>query len=105
MGDATPKKTPREANLKPPWKPGQSGNPKGRPKGARDKLTRDFIKALQKSFKEHGADTLEILRVEKPEAYIAAVGKLVPKEDKLDVNMSVTEVSTTYTVVDDNPTE
>ncbi len=25
--------------MKPPWRPGQSGNPKGRPKGARNKAT------------------------------------------------------------------
>ena len=26
-----------------PWKPGQSGNPKGRPQGSRNKLTEDFF--------------------------------------------------------------
>ena len=31
--DKTPKKSPRD-NLKGPWKPGQSGNPKGRPVGS-----------------------------------------------------------------------
>lgn len=29
----------KKANLRPPWKPGQSGNPKGKPKGARNKAT------------------------------------------------------------------
>lgn len=33
MSDSSSNKTP--ANLRPPWKPGQSGNPKGRPKGRR----------------------------------------------------------------------
>jgi hypothetical protein len=34
-GDAAPKRTGRAA----PWKPGQSGNPSGRPKGSRNKAT------------------------------------------------------------------
>jgi hypothetical protein len=34
-GDKTRAKTPRNA----PWKPGQSGNPKGCPKGSRHKTT------------------------------------------------------------------
>ena len=29
--------SPSLANLMPPWKPGESGNPAGRPKGSRDK--------------------------------------------------------------------
>ena len=33
MKKETPTKTPKEANLRPPWKPGESGNPKGRPEG------------------------------------------------------------------------
>ena len=36
-GDKTIKQRP---NLKPPWRPGQSGNPNGRPKGARNMATR-----------------------------------------------------------------
>ena len=34
-----PKKVPKEANLKPPWKEGESGNPKGRQKGQRNYAT------------------------------------------------------------------
>ncbi len=34
-----PKKAPRTANLRGPWKPGQSGNPKGRTPGSRNKVT------------------------------------------------------------------
>lgn len=52
----------------------------GRPKGARNKLTRNYLKALHEDFKKHGKAALIKMREEKPEAYIAAVGKLVPKE-------------------------
>ena len=37
-GENTPKDTP-ESGRRPPWKPGQSGNPDGRPKGSRNKAT------------------------------------------------------------------
>jgi uncharacterized protein DUF5681 len=38
------------------WKPGQSGNPAGRPKSARGKLTDDFVAALYKDFTKHGEE-------------------------------------------------
>lgn len=37
-GASAPKDAPK-TGLHPPWKPGQSGNPEGRPKGARNKAT------------------------------------------------------------------
>ena len=37
-GDNTPEDTPK-GGRRPPWKPGQSGNPDGRPKGSRNKAT------------------------------------------------------------------
>ena len=80
MGDNTPKKTPKDSNLRPAWEKGQSGNPKGRPKGSRNKLVNNFIKALHEDFKKNGAEAIERVRQDKPEAYLVAVGKLVPKE-------------------------
>jgi hypothetical protein len=40
-------------NLK-PFKPGQSGNPKGRPKGARNRLGTQFLEALEAEFRQFG---------------------------------------------------
>ena len=37
-GENTPGNTPK-GGRRPPWKPGQSGNPEGRPKGSRNKAT------------------------------------------------------------------
>jgi hypothetical protein len=37
---------PKERVIGRPFEPGQSGNPNGRPKGARNKLGEDFIQAL-----------------------------------------------------------
>lgn len=61
------------------FQPGQSGNPKGRPKGSRNKLSDAFLKTLADDFEEHGVETVQRLRSEKPEVYVNAIGRLMPK--------------------------
>lgn len=65
-----------------PWlfKPGQSGNPAGRPKGSRHALGEDFISALADDFKKHGKAAIEVVRAEKPDVYLNVIAKVVPKE-------------------------
>lgn len=52
----------------------------GRPKGARNKLTGDFISALQADFQEHGAEVIKIVRIEEPATYLKVVASILPKE-------------------------
>lgn len=61
------------------FKPGQSGNPAGRPKGSRDKLSFAFIEALSKTFDEKGLESLERLMEEQPAQYHNIIAKLMPK--------------------------
>lgn len=63
-----------------PFKPGQSGNPGGKPKGARDRLQGKFLNALADDFEENGKDAIQRCRVEDPSAYIRAIVALMPKE-------------------------
>jgi len=60
--------------------PGVSGNPKGRPKGSRNKLGEDFIKDLAASWKEHGKTALEECAKKSPSNYLRVVASLLPKE-------------------------
>ena len=66
-----------------PWKPGQSGNPKGRPKGSKNELGDAFVHALYADFQEHGKDAIVACREQKPEAYLSVIGKVIPKDINL----------------------
>lgn len=78
-GDVTPKKTAKRG-LKPAWKPGQSGNPNGRPKGSRNRLCENFLDGLMSDFQKHGRDTFVKAREANPVAYLRMIADLVPKE-------------------------
>ena len=81
-GDNTPR---QHRNLTEPWKPGQSGNPAGRPKGARNRLGSAFLEALEADFNAHGIHALQQVRETKPEVYIRVVADLLPKEANINV--------------------
>lgn len=59
---------------------GKSGNPGGKPVGARNKLQGDFMNALAADFETHGEAAIVACRTEKPEQYIRVIASLMPKE-------------------------
>lgn len=71
---------PKKQNLAQAWVPGQSGNPKGRPKGSRNKLGDDFLQKLQADFETHGEKVISTVRVEKPAEYLKVIASLLPKQ-------------------------
>lgn len=73
---------PGSANLITPWQPGQSGNPAGRPKGARSKLTELALTSLLQDFEQHGAGVIEEVRKKSPSHYLAAIVSLMPKQQE-----------------------
>lgn len=52
----------------------------GRPKEARDKLSRAFLHGLAEDFEEHGKTAIEKVRTEDPSTYLRVVASLQPKE-------------------------
>jgi hypothetical protein len=67
------------------FKPGQSGNPKGRPKGARNRLGTQFLEALEADFNQFGPQAIALVREKKPEVYMRVVADLLPKEANINV--------------------
>src|SRR6266542_1434941 len=63
-----------------PFVPGQSGNPAGRPKGARNKLTEAFLSALANDFAAHGPAAIERLRSRDPSRYLKLVASIMPRD-------------------------
>jgi hypothetical protein len=58
------------------------GHPKvgGRVVRSRDKVGRNFVKAIQKEFEEHGEEVIRIARIEQPVEFL----KLVAKVGRID---------------------
>ena len=67
------------------WGPGQSGNPAGRPKGSRNRLSEDFVAALYNDFQEHGSAAIAACRAEKPDVYVRVIAGILPKDVHLKV--------------------
>lgn len=62
-----------------PWQPGQSGNPKGRPRGARSRLTEKVMGAIKRDWVKHGDSVIERVREDYPAEYLRYVLSLLPR--------------------------
>ena len=59
---------------------GVSGNPAGRPKGARSILTEDFFRDVQKAWAEVGPEVLAEMARDKPNEFAKMIASLQSKE-------------------------
>lgn len=80
--DAIPSADKRDENgrfIVPPKSP-------GRPKGSRNKLGEAFLADMLANWEEHGKETIEQVRVDKPDQYLKVVASILPKELNIKVN-------------------
>ena len=75
------------------WQPGQSGNPAGRLRGSRNKLTEEVICALLRDFRQHGQKAVARVRQTQPAAYLKILALLIPREHKVEHSNLLKELS------------
>ncbi|MGC1791910.1 MAG: DUF5681 domain-containing protein [Pseudolabrys sp.] len=63
-----------------PWEPGQSGSPKGRPQGSRNKLSEEFLADVHASWQVWGRPALMTAAITDPVSYVRMVASLMPRE-------------------------
>src|SRR5262245_1023193 len=67
------------------FKPGQSGNPAGRPKGSRNKPSEEFFQDLYDVWQVFGKPALETMAMLYPVEFVRLVASLMPKEPEATI--------------------
>ncbi len=82
-GEVTQEITKGKSNA--PWKPGQSGNPAGRPLGARSKFSLAFYDDLLDVWTEHGKEAMVMTAKKDPATFVRVAASLMPKQVKAEI--------------------
>ena len=94
-------KTSESTDLKqrPAWQfqPGVSGNPAGRPKSSKNRLTESFLVKISAAFEAHGESCIERVVSENPAAFLTLIRQIMPKDliirAEMNVNQSALDLS------------
>lgn len=68
------------------WKPGQSGNPDGRPPGTRSKFSEAFYRDLAATWAELGKSAMRQTATLEPGKFVAICASLIPKDVQLSLS-------------------
>jgi hypothetical protein len=68
------------------FKPGAEwrGNARGRPKGVKNEINREFLLAMQAEWMKHGKAAIAKMRTRNPARFVEMVARLLPKEHSVD---------------------
>lgn len=69
------------------FKPGQSGNPRGRPKGSRNKINEAFLRDFYEAWEAFGRPALMATAWTDPAAFVKVAAALLPKEFKIETSV------------------
>jgi Family of unknown function (DUF5681) len=70
------------------WKPGQSGNPNGRPVGTRQAFSNGFLRDLAEVWQAEGKATMQHTAKTQPATFFAVCARLIPSDVKLTVEQT-----------------
>lgn len=79
------------ANLRAPWKPGETPNPGGKPINARNRLNAAFLNALAKEFEKTGIRAVKKVATEQPDVFVKVLASILPKE--MEVTRPLEEIT------------
>ena len=71
------------------WKPGQSGNPAGRPLGARHRIAEKLLTDLESAWAKHGETVLDKLAISDPGKFATIAYGVLPKDVFLSVQQDI----------------
>jgi Family of unknown function (DUF5681) len=76
--------------------PGTSGNPNGRPRGARSKFSELFISDLHTVWETHGLAALEKCAVDEPGQFLRVCAMLMPRDISVTFGVNPAEFVKTF---------
>src|SRR5262245_38816858 len=68
------------------WLPGQSGNPNGRPLGARTEFSNSFMRDLARVWAKQGGEIIEKVATDDPSRFFAVAASLIPRHVAISID-------------------